>query len=320
MDTLIQLFNGHSRSIATAASIALIIMISLSAANTVLFVMEHADEDLGPVVQRPQREVSQVSYRVSDLELFGSAVEQEQVEVVDAPETKLNLELQGVFIADNADLSTAIIGERAKAGELYAIGERLPGNATLSAVLVDHVLIKRGTRIEKLMFSDSKFRVVAPSGSSPVAGNLSNSSSNTVSNRRQNLEQIRNRLRNAADAGSQRATNRPPPPGTQDTSRASTLSAYQERLKSDPSGTLEEFGVSPVGSGAEGYRIGAGTPDVVKRAGLRPGDVVLSVNGRPVGVAANDSALIDQVMASSRVRVEVQRGNRRFFMTVPVPK
>jgi hypothetical protein len=29
---------------------------------------------------------------------------------------------------------------------------------------------------------------------------------------------------------------------------------------------------------------------------------------------------MNQVMASSRVRVEVQRGTRRFFLTVPVPK
>ena len=59
---------------------------------------------------------------------------------------------------------------------------------------------------------------------------------------------------------------------------------------------------------------------MIRQAGLQPGDVVLSVNGKAVGVASSDGALIDQVMNSSRVRAEVQRGNRRFFLTVPVPK
>lgn len=315
MDTLLQLFNEHNRKLATAASIALIVFISLSAANTVVFVMEHRNDGTATVAQRPAQKISSgESYKISHLELFGTTAAVEEPAVVDAPETKLNLELQGVFIADDSNLSTAIIGERAKAGELYAIGERLPGNATLSAVLVDHVLIKRGSRTEKLMFSDSKFRVATPT--TPVASN--NNSVTPSAQRRQDLQQIRDRLRNAARNGA-------PPSQQSNTSpsqsrNSAVLADYTERLRSDPQGTLNEFGVSPVGSGAEGYRIGSNTPDIVKRAGLQPGDVVLSVNGRPVGVAANDSALINQVMASSRVRVEVQRGNRRFFMTVPVPK
>ena len=60
--------------------------------------------------------------------------------------------------------------------------------------------------------------------------------------------------------------------------------------------------------------------NVLRAAGLQPGDMILSINGRPVGVASSDTALMAQVMASSRVRVEVKRGPRRFFLTVPVPK
>ena len=65
--------------------------------------------------------------------------------MVAAPETRLNLELQGVFTNNNPDLSSAIIAERGKNGELFAIGDRVPGNALLHAVEQDHVLIKRGT-------------------------------------------------------------------------------------------------------------------------------------------------------------------------------
>lgn len=99
------------------------------------------------------------------------------------------------------------------------------------------------------------------------------------------------------------------------------MAAYREKLKSDPATTLREAGISAVSNNeSKGYRISEDVQSTIRQAGLQPGDVVLSVNGRPVGIAANDAGLIDQVMASSRVRVEVQRGTRRFFLTVPVPK
>ncbi|MFT5920342.1 MAG: general secretion pathway protein C, partial [Granulosicoccus sp.] len=52
--------------------------------------------------------------------------------------------------------------------------------------------------------------------------------------------------------------------------------------------------------------------------GLKQGDVILRVNGKPVGNVANDKALISQVVASERARVEVQRGTRKFVVTVPI--
>ena len=79
--------------------------------------------------------------------------------------------------------------------------------------------------------------------------------------------------------------------------------------------------MSPVVDGkAQGYRIGNEVAsDVLTRAGLMRGDVILSVNGQPVGNMSNDQALIDQVMAQKRVRVGVQRKQRKFYLTVPIP-
>ena len=48
--------------------------------------------------------------------------------------------------------------------------------------------------------------------------------------------------------------------------------------------------------------------------------MILSVNGTPVGDVRSDSALIDQAMEQRRVRVEIQRDDRRFFLTVPIPE
>lgn len=313
LDNILQLLVEHSRKIATAISVVLIILMSLSVANSVLFVMEAADPVTKPKTEKlTTRKAAKPNYKVSSLELFGKTEAVNTTpQVIDAPETKLNLELQGVFIAEDENQSKAIVGEKNKAGELFKIGDRLPGNATLAAVFVDHVLIRRGARMEKLMFSDSKFRVAKSETVTDVNAKTARNIPGT-STTRSNLEKIRDRIRNRSQ-GSQ--TN----PNSAGTGNA--LNEYKEKLKNDPVAALGELGVAPVADGeSKGYRVGEDAQSAIRQAGLQPGDVILSVNGRPVGAAANDSALIDQVMASSRVRVEVQRGARRFFLTVPVPK
>ncbi len=317
MNQITELFTEHNRKIATGISVVLVIIMSLSVANTVLFVLENMNPPSVIPSSSPttQSESSSRTFKVSNMELFGKAEERSTVqEVIDAPETKLNLELQGVFIAEDESRSTAIVGTKQKAGELYEIGDKLPGNATLAAVFEDHVLLRRGARMEKLLFSDSKFRSV-------VADNANTASPTTsqpvgVSDaKKADLQRIRDRLRNnrsSGESGSQSG---------QSTATKTKLTEYRDRLRNDPQGAFSELGITPVSEGdAQGYRIGSEAQGAIKQAGLQPGDVVLSVNGRPVGVATNDSALMEQVMASSRVRVEVQRGSRRFFLTVPVPK
>jgi len=313
LQNLALLFAQHNRRVATLVNIILIVLMSLTVANAVLFFMEmSAPASTSPIRQSVQPAASAPVYKVSDLELFGRAqAAAAPTEVIDAPETKLNLELQGVFIAEDDNRSTAIIGQRSKVGELYAIGDRLPGNATLASVYVDHVLIRRSGRVEKLMFSEGKLNIGKTNAS--TGGNRAGPrtrSGSTAS--RAELEQIRDRLRNAA----------PPNPDTGPTgNRSSGLEDYAQRLRQDPMSVLGEVGLSAVNDGESGgYRVDASAQSAIRQAGLQPGDVVVSVNGRPIGNVMNDTALIDQVMASSRVRVEVQRGERRFFLTVPVPK
>jgi general secretion pathway protein C len=316
LDNFLQIFNTHSRKIATGVSIVLIVLMSLSVANSVLFVLEAMNpaEILSTNPRLSKRKNNPV-FKVSNLELFGSAEVESAPVVVNAPETKLNLELQGVFIAEDGKSSTAIVAEKNKTGELYAIGDKLPGNATLASVFQDHVLLKRGTKMEKLMFSDSAFRSPA-TGSTPRSNRSTNRGTTTAvepTKNRSDLERIRDRIRNRTSPSEPRTTTTP--------RTRESMEQYRQKMQNDPVGTLSELGVTPVSEAeSAGYRVGAEAQGVLQQSGLQPGDVILSVNGRPVGVAANDTALMDQVMASSRVRVEVQRGSRRFFLTVPVPK
>lgn len=313
MNDFLQLFSEHNQKIAAAISILLIVLMSLSVAETVLVIMETMTPPaaIGSGAPSPTASV-QPDYKVSNLELFGKLREASTTatEIVNAPETRLNLELQGVFIADEPNDSTAIIAEKSRTGELYGIDDSLPGNAILSAVFEDHVLIRRGGRVERLMFSDSAFRTVK--AETPPSTPAVQPARGIDAGTRTELSEIRDRLRGRNEAREAAASGR---------DGSSEIAKYRQKIADDPVAALNEAGISPVTSGeSKGYRVGDEAQPMIRQAGLQPGDVILSVNGRPVGNATSDSALVDQVMASSRVRVEVQRGERRFFLTVPVPK
>jgi len=80
--------------------------------------------------------------------------------VTDAPDTQLNLELRGVLAYDPEASALAIISEGRGNEKVYAIGDELPGSATLQEVLADHVILKRNGRLEKLRL---------PEESTPIA-------------------------------------------------------------------------------------------------------------------------------------------------------
>lgn len=328
MDAVANIFNAHSRTLATLASIVLVILISVTVANTVLFFVEHIeDESIAPDPVNVSRTAEpKPRIDIAGLNLFGVVAEAPAAApvVVDAPETRLNLELQGIFTSDDADLSTAIVAQKGKAGELFGIGDRLPGNAILEAVHEDHILIKRGGRVEKLTFEDaairSRFASQRVSGNNNASARLATPSASATDASR--LENIRERIaQRRQEAASRFEATRDGGASSSGPSIREQVSRYRERIRENPDAVLNELGVSPVSAGeAQGYRIGGNLPEAaLQQAGLRQGDVILSVNGRPVGNVANDQAMIDQAMSSGRVRVEVQRADRRFFLTVPIP-
>ena len=314
MDSIVAFYQQYRRQLATSIGVVMAMVIGLSLANGILFALEHWDDKApvsivapaGNAVESPRKPASSIA----KLNLFGDVQQSNVVVAAEAPETRLNLELQGVFIATVTADSTAIVAERGKDGELFSIGDRLPGNAVLEAVLNDHILLKRGGQIEKLMFSDSNIRqqFSANETASPEPAVELNNPASRLSQIRQ---RIADRQRTPRTAVAQPGAN-----------LKNFVNEYRDRLESDPAGLLSELGVSAVSEGeASGYRISDELPSQkMLQAGLQEGDMILSVNGTPVGDVRSDSALIDQAMEQRRVRVEIQRDDRRFFLTVPIPE
>ncbi|MCZ6709904.1 MAG: PDZ domain-containing protein [Gammaproteobacteria bacterium] len=219
-----------------------------------------------------------------------------------ARETRLPLELQGVFVAEISADSAAIVAQKGKKGTLYAIGQTLPGNAELVEVHTDHIVLRRAGVRETLTFPEVTAQMIA--NSEPYDTALA----------RPTLPQQGSRNRDFS-----RETQ--PPSDTRGSDRRAAagdiVSTYRKLIDDDPEAALSGLGIAPVRQGASsGYRLGslADSP-YLSQTGLQPGDVILSVNGRPVGDISRDKMEIDNVLAQGSARLEVQRGTRRFFVT-----
>ncbi len=241
--------------------------------------------------------------------LFGEASGEDrpQPSVFDAPETRLRLTLEGVFQSDDAERSAAIVAERNNPGELYLVGSRLPGNAVLSEVYSDRIILRRGSVYETLRFSDEP--TLASRNGGAYDASLPDYSDQDAMDQQQDVA--------ADDYDVQSRVDLPDDGLDSDSEIGATVERIRSRLAEDPQGTLSELGISPVSEeGSEGYRLGAMAQNpYLRQAGLQPGDVVLSVNGQRVGNVQQDSAQIESIMAQGSARLEIQRGNRRFFVT-----
>lgn len=211
-----------------------------------------------------------------------------------AVQTRLPLDLQSVFVASDESRSTAIIAQRGKAGLLYRIGDTLPGNAELVAIDHDEVFLRRAGVRESLPFPRTK------------------SSGVTATQNRERAPAVRTApSQDRADAQS-------PEEATDPSATEATITDYQERFAEDAAGTLDDLGIEVAEGG--GYRIGSlnQTP-ALRQTGLQSGDVVLSINGRAVGDLEQDQLELENILAQGSARIEVRRGERRFFITASLP-
>ncbi|MCG8393651.1 MAG: hypothetical protein MI745_11275 [Pseudomonadales bacterium] len=115
---------------------------------------DHTRLDVSVSEQGPSLSQSQVH----EWQLFGAFQAEPQSgqdKPTDAPDTRLRLELLGVFQTANPEQATAIIAEKGKEGELFHIGDSIPGNATLEEVYPDRVILRRAGRLETLRWSES---------------------------------------------------------------------------------------------------------------------------------------------------------------------
>jgi len=91
--------------------------------------------------------------------LFGQPQQRsaaEPIETTNAPETRLRLQLRGVFAHSDPALSRVLISAQGKSAKYYRLGDSLSGGATLEAVAAEHVVLNRDGQLETLSFKSNK--------------------------------------------------------------------------------------------------------------------------------------------------------------------
>jgi len=285
-------------------SVVLVLLIAGTLARLVWLVVEgpletsaggNAMPVTAPLVQRPQY----TPETARNWKLFGDAATPVTTGSERAPATSLSLQLLGTFSTGNDRLSGAVIAERGKEGELFRIGAAVPGGATLEKVEADKVLLRRRGQLEALAFDAAP---IAGSGGVEAGGVGAPQGLDIAAGFRGLKERLTGAAADAGDPGSK---------------VKAVLANLAHDIKDNPDAVLGEFGLKAASGG--GYLVGESTnADAVRNLGLRPGDVVLSVNGQPLGNVQNDARLVDEVKASGEARVEIRRGSQTFTVNYPL--
>jgi len=206
---------------------------------------------------------------------------------IEAPDTRLKLVLHGALSSDDPQHARAIIADPRGKEEQYAIGDSLPGNAELSEVHPDRVILKRNGRYETLRLpQDHKQQ------------------SNTVS-------AVNTSLRSAPRPGV-----RPNP--------AQRLQNISQRVRQNPVSLYEV--VRPVPKQDEegnivGYTLQPGRDrELFDHLGLEAGDVVVQINDLKLDNAANSAQALKSVQNGQEVSMTVLRDGQEQVLSFTLPE
>ena len=217
--------------------------------------------------------------RISQWHLFGDVkkvIAAPVAQVVDAPDTQLNLKLHGLLSSTDPVAARAIIADSKGNEEAYAVNDNLPGKAILREIYADRVILEYRGRLETLRLPKD---TLANSG---------------VTVRAFDISQAR---------PSQQAS-------TAD--NTALLRQYRDALLNNPQSLMNLVNASPVTDKStgrlKGYRIRPGKDrKLLGRFGLKSGDVVTGVNGVALNNPIKALEIMRDLSTSNAVTLEVER-------------
>lgn len=208
--------------------------------------------------------------RVAERHLFGAAAVSG---AQDAPDTTLALTLHGIVAGHSPADSRALIVANGDE-EPYAVGASVPGGAVIRAIYPDRVLLESGGRVEALRLpkDDTAGGINAAANSPPLLA---------------------------------------PPPGM--AAQPQNLGQLRQQIVNNPERLMDAVRAMPVLEQGKltGYRIyPAGNPSMFNQLGLKPGDVVTSVNGIPLTDPAQSMRILSSVKTSEQVSITLLRNGQ----------
>lgn len=229
------------------------------------------------------------------LNLFGdvkqAAAPVQQQAVTDAPQTRLNLVLNGVVSSSDVNKGAAVIEHKGKQNT-YGVGEKIEGtNAILRQVHVDRVIIRNGARNETLMLEGLDFKQAnrnKPKINKPVA-----------------------QKRSAA-------------PSPKPTRLSREAAEATQQLRASPGSFIEFISVSPHRENNQmvGYRLSPGkNPTLFDSAGLKRNDIVTQINGLDLSDPQQSMEAMNELRKSESIELSVIRGGEllTLYLELPAP-
>jgi len=225
------------------------------------------------------------------LNLFGTFNEeidlQEEIQVQDAPETRLRLTLSGVVASDDKKVAAAVIENNGKQ-ETYGIGDTITGTrAILEGVSSDRVLIKQSGRLETLMLDGFKYEKAK--------------THSTASNARPKRPKTKRKQSAPSARIFDQRNNR------ELTRQAANLKAD---INKDPGKITDYLRIVPKRQAGKviGYQLMPGkNPEFFKTSGLKSGDVATQMNGYDLSVPSEAAQALQALKQQTEVSLLLNR-------------
>jgi len=288
---LIRLMRGqHMQRVIWVVNLLLVVWIASQLATLTWGLLAPADAPepvaivSGDLPVRDDR-ARQLVRQLPDWHLMGVVVQEAAPPVkaapVDAPDTRLKLVLRGALASDDKQHARAIIADPGGKEEQYAIGDMLPGDAELSEIYPDRVILMRNGRYETLRLpQDNK-----PGGNTVASFTAGRGSAASPAQR---LQTVRQQLQQSPKSlyGLVRAT----PHKGED-------------------GSIIGYALAP-----------GRDPEIFEEVGLQEGDVVVQVNDIKLDNPANSARALKSVQSGESVSVTVLRGGEEQVLTLNLPE
>ncbi|WP_412104988.1 type II secretion system protein GspC [Vibrio barjaei] len=249
-----------------------------------LFPQTHSvSQWVAPVAVNNQAQTQSNNLHSSDINkanIFGQYNREQKVVqapvVTDAPKTRLNVVLVGSVVSSNPDLSLAVVANRGKQGT-YGIGEQIEGTrATVSAVMIDRIIISNSGRDETVMLEGLEYKKLELKTAPQVAA-------------------------------SNIAGNNPIDPEEK-------LTAIRRAITQDPQQIFQYVRLSQVKRDGQvkGYRVSPGRdPELFNAVGLQNGDIAVALNGADLTDPAAMGKIYQSISELTELNLTVERDGQQ---------
>lgn len=189
-----------------------------------------------------------------------------------APETRLNLNLVGIFFSDNSRLAVALIAASDNTGVRgYRVGDPLPGGASLEQVHADRVVLSRNGQLETLSLPKQTAFSTEPPAPNPTSSNAEDTE-----------------IINASDV----------------------VAEFRQRIATQPQTLRDLVQARPFIKNGQfmGFRLLPGLDDqLFEQLGLEPGDVITQINGVRLSDPQQSMTVLREILNADQVAVQVLR-------------